>query len=79
MGKGGQVARTIRSVLVDSPDSLGAKSGARLARKVRELAPYHWVRTPYRCCPVEPRWIFPFLQFLSKSITAVLAPRPGDR
>lgn len=35
-----------------------------LAAEVHALAEYHWVQTPYRYFPVEPHWLFPFMQFL---------------
>lgn len=42
----------------------GHANRARLAEATRELAPYHWVQTPYRYFPVEPHWLFPGMQFL---------------
>lgn len=35
-----------------------------LARQVRQLAPRHWVQTPYRYFPLEPHWLFPGMQFM---------------
>jgi hypothetical protein len=35
-----------------------------LANEVHELAPYHWVQTPYRFFPIEPHWLCPMMQFL---------------
>ena len=40
------------------------------ARAVRDLAPAHWVQTPYRYFPIEPHWLFPGFQFLSPSLQA---------
>jgi hypothetical protein len=37
------------------------------ARGVAELAPAHWIQTPYRYFPVEPHWLFPGFQFLPPS------------
>ena len=42
----------------------GHANRQRLAMAIRELAPYHWVQTPYRYFPVEPHWLFPGMQFL---------------
>jgi hypothetical protein len=36
----------------------------RLSDEVHQLAPYHWVQTPYRYFPLEPHWLFPLMQFL---------------
>ncbi|RFU43038.1 class I SAM-dependent methyltransferase [Actinomadura logoneensis] len=47
----------------------------RFARTVRELAPRHWVQTPYRYFPVEPHWVCPGFQFLPLSARARLAER----
>jgi hypothetical protein len=37
---------------------------ADFAKQVRDLAPRHWVQTPYRYFPVEPHWLFPGMQFM---------------
>jgi hypothetical protein len=51
----------------------GHAQRAALAAEARELAPYHWVQTPYRYFPVEPHWLFPFLQFLPMGLRARVA------
>ncbi|MDQ4054424.1 MAG: methyltransferase type 11 [Actinomycetota bacterium] len=53
----------------------GHAQRSRLAESVRELAPYHWVQTPYRYFPVEPHWLFPLMQFLPMRLRAVVAER----
>lgn len=42
----------------------GHASRTRFADSVRQLAPRHWVQTPYRYFPLEPHWLFPGMQFL---------------
>jgi hypothetical protein len=37
---------------------------SELARQIRQLAPRHWVQTPYRYFPLEPHWLFPGMQFM---------------
>ena len=37
---------------------------AELARQIHQLAPRHWVQTPYRYFPLEPHWLFPGMQFM---------------
>lgn len=37
---------------------------AEFAQQVADLAPRHWVQTPYRYFPLEPHWLFPGMQFL---------------
>ncbi|MFC9786517.1 methyltransferase type 11 [Rhodococcus sp. NPDC127528] len=44
-----------------------------LAREVRQLAPRHWVQTPYRYFPVEPHWLFPGMQFMPAVIRVAIA------
>ena len=34
------------------------------AEVVHDLAPFHWVQTPYRYFPLEPHFLFPGFQFL---------------
>lgn len=43
------------------------------ARSVEQLAPRHWVQTPYRYFPVEPHWLFPGFQFLPLAARARIA------
>jgi hypothetical protein len=57
----------------------------RLAEQVHDLAPHHWVQTPYRYFPLEPHWLFPLMQFLPISAKAAVArtwplvhTRPGS-
>jgi hypothetical protein len=35
-----------------------------LARQIHQLAPRHWIQTPYRYFPLEPHWLFPGMQFM---------------
>jgi hypothetical protein len=37
---------------------------SELAQQVRQLAPRHWVQTPYRYFPLEPHWLFPGMQHM---------------
>jgi len=46
---------------------------SELARQVRELAPHHWVQTPYRYFPLEPHWLFPGMQFMPAAARARVA------
>jgi hypothetical protein len=46
---------------------------SELARQVRELAPRHWVQTPYRYFPVEPHWLFPGMQFMPAAARVKIA------
>lgn len=51
----------------------GHSSCIDFARSVHELAPHHWVQTPYRYFPVEPHWLFPGMQFLPVVARAKIA------
>jgi hypothetical protein len=51
----------------------GHAQRARFAAQVAQLAPAHWVQTPYRYFPVEPHWLFPLMQFLPTSSRARVA------
>jgi hypothetical protein len=44
-----------------------------LARQIHELAPRHWVQTPYRYFPLEPHWLFPGMQFLPSAARVKIA------
>jgi hypothetical protein len=46
-----------------------------LAQQARELAPRHWIQTPYRYFPVEPHWVFPGMQFMPAAVRAQIAGR----
>lgn len=63
----------------------GHANRSRFAAEVQELAPRHWVQTPYRYFPVEPHWICPIFQFLPIQARARLSlvwplahSRPAD-
>lgn len=51
----------------------GHSSRVRFGGSVHELAPRHWVQTPYRYFPVEPHWLFPGMQFLPVAARARIA------
>lgn len=51
----------------------GFANRRRFADSVRDLAPRHWVQTPYRYFPVEPHWLFPGMQFLPVAARARIA------
>jgi hypothetical protein len=44
-----------------------------LARQVSQLAPRHWVQTPYRYFPLEPHWLFPGMQFMPAAARVKIA------
>jgi hypothetical protein len=46
---------------------------SELARQVHELAPRHWVQTPYRYFPLEPHWLFPGMQFMPAAARVKIA------
>jgi hypothetical protein len=43
------------------------------AAQVQSLASRHWIQTPYRYFPLEPHWLFPFMQFLPVNARARIA------
>lgn len=53
----------------------GHANRERFARAARDLAPRHWVQTPYRYFPLEPHWLFPGMQFLPVAARAQIAAR----
>jgi Methyltransferase domain len=42
----------------------GPRYRRNFAQVVHDLAPYHWIQTPYRYFPLEPHFLFPGFQFL---------------
>lgn len=44
----------------------------RFADAVSTSADRHWVQTPYRYFPIEPHWLFPFMQFLPLRVRAAI-------
>jgi hypothetical protein len=46
---------------------------SELAQQVRQLAPRHWVQTPYRYFPVEPHWLFPGMQLMPAATRVTIA------
>jgi hypothetical protein len=44
-----------------------------LAEQVTQLAPRHWVQTPYRYFPLEPHWLFPGMQFMPAAARVKIA------
>ncbi|MFZ2116226.1 MAG: class I SAM-dependent methyltransferase [Pseudonocardiaceae bacterium] len=50
----------------------GHEQRRRLAEAVHDSAPAHWVQTPYRYFPIEPRWLAPGWQFLPPAAQATI-------
>jgi hypothetical protein len=46
---------------------------SEFAKQVHQLAPRHWVQTPYRYFPVEPHWLFPGMQFMPAAARVQIA------
>lgn len=46
---------------------------SELAQQVRQLAPRHWVQTPYRYFPLEPHWLFPGMQHMPAAVRVQIA------
>ncbi|MBC8844888.1 class I SAM-dependent methyltransferase, partial [Escherichia coli] len=40
----------------------------KMAKEVLRVGKYHFIQTPNYWFPIEPHWVFPFFQFLPKSI-----------
>jgi hypothetical protein len=53
----------------------GHERRLRFAEAVHQLAPAHWVQTPYRYFPLEPHWIAPGMQYLPVRARAAFARR----
>ena len=49
--------RGVLELMIEHPGGHGRR--ATFAEQVRSLAPRHWVQTPYRYFPIEPRWLLP--------------------
>ncbi len=45
---------------------------AKFAQVVHQLAPNHWIQTPNKAFPLEPHTVFPFEQFLPRSIRGAI-------
>ncbi len=53
----------------------GHSSCIEFAKSVHDLAPRHWIQTPYRYFPIEPHWLFPGMQFLPVVARAKIAEK----
>ena len=51
----------------------GHERRIRFAETVHNMAPAHWVQTPYRYFPVEPHWVAPGLQYLPVRLRSSIA------
>lgn len=47
----------------------------KMAKEVLRVGKYHFIQTPNYWFPIEPHWVFPFFQFLPKSIRIRLTQR----
>ena len=53
----------------------GHAARSKFAGSVHDLAPNHWIQTPYRYFPIEPHWVFPIFQYLPMSARLAVAKR----
>ena len=53
----------------------GAWRRGAFAQTVADMAPRHWVQTPYRYFPLEPHWLFPGFQLLPLAARAAVTRR----
>ena len=44
----------------------------KMAAEINRIAKAYFIQTPYRYFPIEPHWVFPFFQFLPRSIRILL-------
>jgi hypothetical protein len=51
----------------------GADRRRAFARTVQEMAPRHWIQTPYRYFPVEPHWLVPGMAWLPLRARAAIS------
>lgn len=54
---------------------VGIGDRRRLVDAIEKHAPRHWVQTPNKYFPVEPHWLFPFMQFLPRKTRITIAQR----
>ena len=47
----------------------------KMADEIKRVGKSYFVQTPYRYFPIEPHWVFPFFQFLPRSIRIELTHR----
>ncbi|MFI5896526.1 class I SAM-dependent methyltransferase [Actinoplanes sp. NPDC051513] len=64
----------------------GHERRLRLAEAIHDLAPAHWVQTPYRYFPIEPHFVAPGMQFMPAAAQAAMLRKwplvhtpPGDK
>ncbi len=54
---------------------VGITPRRQLIETIDRHAPRHWVQTPNKYFPVEPHWLFPFMQFLPRQTRITIAQR----
>lgn len=47
----------------------------KMADEIRRVGKSYFVQTPYRYFPIEPHWVFPFFQFLPRTVKIILTRR----